>query len=66
MKVIEENYCIASKTLPLKFYDHNGNESNFIEPCVLFFDKEECEKELKIYDEPNEYQIIKVKVTYEF
>ena len=28
--------------------------------------KEECEKELKIYDEPNEYQIIKVKVTYEF
>ena len=64
MIVSKEKYCIASKEFPLKFY-RCGCETDELEDDVLR-SKESCEYELSTYDEPEEYQILKVKVTYEF
>ena len=64
MIISEEKYCIASKEFPLKFY-RCGNETDYFEHDLLR-SKESAEDELNTYDEPEEYQILKVKVTYEF
>lgn len=64
MIIKEEKYCIVRKEFPLKFM-YDGNEYNSIKDIVLM-DKDECEDELQTYDEPEENQIIKVIVTYEF
>ena len=60
----KEMYCIASRSFPLKFY-RNGYEIDELDIDVLR-NKEGCEYELETYDEPELYQILKVKVTYEF
>lgn len=64
MIIKKEKYCIVGKSFPLKFM-YDGNEYDTITEIMLM-DKDECENELKTYDEPEENQIIKVKVTYEF
>ena len=63
MIISEEKYCIASKEFPLKFY--RGNETDYFEHDLLRT-KESCQDELDMYATPKEYQILKVKVTYEF
>lgn len=64
MIITKEKYCIVSKSFPLKFY-RCGNEVDTLEDDVLR-SKESCEDELKTYDEPEEFHILKVQVTYEF
>lgn len=64
MIIKKEKYCIASKTFPLKFFMF-GVEHDSIDDSLLLVSKEECEEELKTYDEPEECQILKVVVTYE-
>ena len=64
MIISEEKYCIVSKEFPLKFY-RCGNETDIFEHDVLM-GKESCEYELSTYDEPEEFHILKVKVSYEF
>ena len=63
MIIKEEKYCIASKSFPLKFF-RCGNETDELDWDVLR-SKESCEHELETYDEPCEFQILKVVVTYE-
>lgn len=63
MIVSKEKYCIVSKSFPLKFYT-NGEEHDNIEDVYLM-SKENCEDELSTYDEPEEFHILKVKVSYE-
>lgn len=63
MKIVKEKYCIASKSSPLMFYEE-GEEYDDIEDIYLT-NKEDCERELKDFDYPEEFQILKVKVTYE-
>ena len=65
MKVVRGKYFIASKSFPLMFYDE-GEAYSDIEDACLFDDKEICEYALSTYDEPEECQILKVLVTYEF
>ncbi len=65
MKITKERYCIASKSFPLMFYE-NGIDCDDIEDITLFLNKKACEDELETYDEPEEFQILKVQVTYEF
>lgn len=65
MIISEEKYCIASKEFPLKFYDNKGYEYDVFNRYILM-DKKDCEYELNEYDEPEEYQILKVQVSYEF
>ena len=64
MIITKEKYCIASKSFPLKFYGC-GNEVDTLEDDVLM-SKEMCEEELGTYEEPEEFHILKVQVTYEF
>ena len=64
MIIKEEKYCIIRKSFPLKFMQ-DGNECNSIKD-VWLMSQDECEKELQTYDEPENYQIIKVEVAYEF
>lgn len=63
MIISKEKYCIASKEFPLKFY-RCGNETDELEYDVLR-SKESCENELATYDEPELFQILKVRITYE-
>ena len=64
MIIKEEQYCIASKDFPLKFYI-DGEDTDYFDQVVLM-SKEDCEAELSTYDEPDKFQILKVQVTYEF
>lgn len=64
MIITEEKYCIVSKSFPLKFY-YNGNEEYTFSDYLLM-SKESCEDELSTYDEPEDFNILKVNVTYEF
>lgn len=65
MIIKKEKYCIASKTFPLKFYS-SGEERDHIDDEFVLMSKEACDNELKTYDDPEECQILKVVVTYEF
>ena len=64
MIISEEKYCIASKEFPLKFY-RCGNETDYFHNDLLR-SQESAEDELNTYDEPEKFQVLKVKVTYEF
>ena len=63
MKIEKTMHCIASKEFPLKFY-RCGIETDELEDDVLRT-YESCVDELKTYDEPEEFQILAVRVTYE-
>ena len=63
MIISKDMYCITSKSFPLKFY-RCGNETDELIHDVLM-SKESCEDELQTYDEPEEFQVLNVKVTYE-
>ena len=65
MIITKEMYTIATKGFPLKFIDWNGEPRSNLSEMVLGT-KEECEYNLNTFDEPEEYQILKVEVTYEF
>lgn len=64
MKISKEQYCIVSKSFPLKFMQ-DGEYYDSIDEIVLM-EQEWCENELQTYDEPELFQILKVQVTYEF
>ena len=64
MIIEDEKYCIVEKTFPLNFYVDGYGYSRF--GSDVLYEKEACEAELATYDEPNNFQIIKVKITYEF
>lgn len=64
MIISEEKYCIASIEFPLKFY-RCGNETDYFEQDLLR-SFESATDELSTYDEPEKFQILKVKATYEF
>lgn len=65
MRVEKTMHCITSKTFPLKFYNYNGDERDSIDDDNVLMTYEECAAQLKYYDEPEEYQILAVKITYE-
>ena len=65
MIIESKKYAIATKGFPLLFDDGEGNNvSNFEEAFLSSY--ESTEAELKCCDEPDKYQILEVKVTYEF
>lgn len=63
MIIQKEKYCIASSSFPLRFYK-DGNETDILDDDVLH-SYNDCEKELKTYDNFDDFQILHVKVTYE-
>lgn len=65
MKIEKTMHCIASKTFPLKFYDYNGCECESMDDKNVLMTYAECTAQLEDYDEPEEYQILAVRITYE-
>ena len=65
MKIEKTMHCIASKTFPLKFYDYNGNECESIDDKNVLMTYAECTTQLENYAEPEECQILAVRITYE-
>lgn len=64
MIISQNHYCIASKAFPLMFYLRHGSETNRLDnECMMSY--KECEMALKDFDEPEDYQILQVKVTFE-
>ena len=66
MFIEKKMYAIVGKQpFPLLFYCE-GDSYSTLDEGVLSNTYEDCEKELATYDEPEEFQIIPVKITYEF
>ena len=65
LKISKQKYVIVTKNFPLEFDDGNGNSVDSIEEAYLYSYKEEADKILGHFDEPDEHQVIKVDITYE-
>lgn len=65
MIIETEKYCIATKDFPLQFDDGEGNSVSDFRYAHLD-SYEYMKSELEHFDEPENFQILKVKVTYEF
>lgn len=60
-----KKYVIATKFFPLEFDDGSGNAVNdFNEAYLGTYD--EMKTQLWYFDEPDKFQILEVKATYEF
>lgn len=66
MVIKKTKYAIVTKKFPLEFDDGNENNVDSIEEAYLYSDKEDANKILQHFDDPDEHQIIKVDVAYEF
>lgn len=67
MKVTNEKYVIVTKDFPLKFNNANGDNVDNIEGACFYHSAEDADYVLThSFDEPDEYQAIKVDITYEF
>ena len=65
MKLTKDMYVLATKKFPLEFVGIDGDcEEEFCDNVLLT--KEECEHNLKSFDNPEAFQILMVRVTYEF
>lgn len=65
MIVEKIKYVVATKDYPLCFSDSNGHfRSDFAKADLSTY--ELCESELRQMKNPENYQILQVKITYEF
>lgn len=65
MKIESEKYVIATIDKLIMFNDGNGYDTDYIDEAYLYNNKEDAEKTLKTYDNPSEYQVLKILITYE-
>lgn len=65
MIIENKKYVIATKTFPLLFDNGNGENVSDFEHAFLGSNKE-IENILDTFDDPELYQTLEVKVTYEF
>lgn len=65
MKIESEKYVIASRTFPLEFDDGNGENVNDINEAFLYPLEGSAEAELECFDEPENYRVLRIKITYE-
>lgn len=67
MIIKNEKYTIATKDYPIKFDDGNGNPVDDLDDAYLELSYDNAKSRLEnCFDEPDEFQILKVKVSYEF
>ena len=66
MKIEFNRYVIATKEHPIEFDDGSGNLISDIDHAMMWFEEKYARESLKMFDEPSEYKIIRVRVTYEF
>lgn len=66
MIIKNKKYVIISNDYPLKFYTGDGCLDDFFEEAVLYESKERVNGELSTFDEPENFRIVEVDITYEF
>lgn len=64
MKIELEKYIIASINEPIVFDDGNGYDTDYVDEAYLYDNKEDAERILKTFDIPNDYHILKIRITY--
>lgn len=64
MIIENKKYVIATKSFPLEFDDGSGNMINDFNDAYLGT-YDEMKTKLGYFDEPEEYQILEVKIIYE-
>ena len=65
MIIEKKMYAIVGKQpFPLLFYS-GGYSYSVLDESVLSNTVEDCEEELKTYDDAEDFQIVPVKITYE-
>lgn len=66
MIIENKKYVIATKSFPLEFDDGSGNRvSDFNDAYIGTYEERKATLD-ECFDEPEEFQILEVKVTYEF
>lgn len=66
MIIKNEKYTIATKDYPLTFDDGNGNPVDDLDDAYLDLSYDNTKARLEnCFDEPDEFQILKVCITYE-
>ncbi len=67
MKVSCEAYVIATKERPIQFEgDCAGSMVDDFEDAFLYRSVANCQAELNKYDEPDEYEILPVRIELEY
>lgn len=68
MRLHFDRYVIATREFPLRFdnIDECGEFVDDIESAYLYDTEEDIVNELLQFDDPEIYQSLKIKVTYEF
>ena len=67
MKITDKKYVIVTKNFPLRFKRSNGDNVDNIEKSCFYYNVEDANYVLThLLDGPDEYQVIKVDITYEF
>ena len=67
MKIEKKTSVIATIKFPLQFLDINFDMVDSIEDAALYdCDKIDVELQARQLDEPDDFQVLDVKVTYEF
>lgn len=66
MRVEQTKYAIATIVFPLEFAMESGYATENFEESKLWDARSEAEEELSHFDEPAEFQILEVKVSYQF
>lgn len=60
-------YVIATKQFPLLFDDGDGNMIDSIDYALLYERRDQAQYRIdKAFDEPENYQVLCIKVTFEF
>lgn len=67
MKITDKKYVIVTKNFPLRFKKSNGDNVDNIEKACFYYNVEDANYVLThLLDGPDEHQVIKVDITYEF
>jgi len=65
MRIKFNRYAIVSKEKPIEFIDESCDTTDNIEDAMLNDSEEIANSVLKTFDDPEEYEILHVKITYE-
>lgn len=67
MKITDKKYVIVTKNFPLRFKRSNDDNVDNIEKACFYYNVEDANYVLThLLDGPDEHQVIKVDITYEF
>ena len=66
MIIKTKKYMIVSNDYPIQFHAGDGCMSDFFEEVLFYKSKEHANSELSTFDEPENFSILEVNITYEF